>query len=53
MIPFYKLTDNEKGALLLAAHNGLIIQVSEDGDTWINTENPTWLPYLYYRVYTS
>lgn len=46
-----EMTDAEKGALLLAQHNGEKIEFLTDGEWWY-IERPNWKPSYAYRVRT-
>lgn len=43
------MTPEEKGALLLAAHEGKAIECSHDADRWVDID-PAWTGILYYRI---
>lgn len=43
------MSDAEKGALLLAHHNGELIEFKSDNGTW-KVLNPVWMGFCYYRV---
>lgn len=45
-----KMTPEEKGALLLARHEGKEIQVDLATDSWITVSEPTWHECYAYRV---
>lgn len=45
-----EMTPEEKGALLLAYHEGKTIQVSRQGLAWSVTQNPNWSNDQFYRV---
>lgn len=44
------LSPEEKGALLLAHHEGRTIQYSDYGEPWRQTKSPNWWPTCWYRV---
>jgi hypothetical protein len=45
------MTPEEKGALLLARHEGKALQCNWlDGTGWLNTDNPTWQADIVYRI---
>lgn len=45
------MTPEEKGALLLAHHEGKEIESNDRiGGEWIKVERPSWFDHLYYRV---
>jgi hypothetical protein len=48
--PFGDLDDATKGALLLADHRGEVIEVSDDGLTFMDCDSPIWIDDLIYRV---
>lgn len=49
--PFNTLTAEEKGELLLANHEGKIIEMSIDGgETWERSYTPQWIGSACYRV---
>ena len=52
--PFGELDDATKGALLLAAHNGAVIEghpaTTRYPDIWISVCNPNWQQDVIYRV---
>lgn len=49
--PFKDLTDAEKGALLLAHHEGKQIQHRwHPADNWTSGTYPVWLPQCIYRI---
>ena len=48
--PFGELDDATKGAMMLADHRGEVIEVSDDGLTFIDCNSPSWLDDLIYRV---
>jgi len=48
--PFGELDDATKGALLLAAHRGEVIEVQDDGLTFIACDHPNWFEEFIYRV---
>ncbi len=48
---FKDLTDNEKGALLLAQHNGEAIQcLAYFGQEWVLSSQPCWADDSFYRI---
>lgn len=48
--PFNTLTAEEKGAFLLANHEGKIIEMSLDGVNWERSYTPQWIGSACYRV---
>jgi hypothetical protein len=50
MKQFRNLTDIEKGALLLARHNGEVIECFSDSDDGWRSTAPCWVGEICYRV---
>lgn len=47
---WHDMTPKEKGALLLAHHEGKVIEVFCNNTTWLPIGSPTWINYYAYRV---
>ena len=43
------MTHTQKGALLLAHHDGKVVQLY-DGEGWTNIQEPSWLNTIEYRI---